>query len=69
MSIQIYLNWSNDAPSERLPSSNHHVDDPLPTHHSFYDLLFVLIGQVNIINFQQPVIHPAEKRQSDYLGY
>lgn len=64
VSRQVYLDWSDDASSQWLPSANHHVDHTLTAQHRFDDLLPIFIGQVHIVYFQQPVIHPEETRNS-----
>lgn len=59
MSSQVQLDGRDDASSQRLPPAYHHVDHSLAAQHRFDHLLPVLVGQVHVIDFQQPVIHPA----------
>lgn len=61
MSGEVNLDWRGDSSPERLPPSDHHVEYALAAQHGFDGLLPVLAGQVNVVDLQQPVVHPVRK--------
>lgn len=54
---KVDVNGSDEPSSQRLPSSDHHVDQTYAVKDGLHHLLPVLIGQVDVINLQQPIIH------------
>lgn len=61
------MNRSDKPSSQRFSSSYHHVDQSSTIEDSLHHLLPVLIGQVDVINLQQPIIHSenTKKRMDD----
>lgn len=51
------MNGSDEPSTQRLPSSYHHVDQSPAIEYGLHHLLPVLVGQVDVVNLQQPVIH------------
>ena len=65
VSHKVDVNRSDEPSSQRLPSSYHHVDQPSAVKHSLHHLLPVLIGQVDVVDLQQPIIHPGNTKRVD----
>lgn len=57
------MNRSDKPSSQRFPSSYHHIDQSSSVQNGLYDLLPVLICQVNVINLQQPIVHSGNAKE------
>lgn len=63
MSHEVNVNRSDEPSSQRFPSSHHHIDQPSSVQNGLYDLLPVLICQVDVINLQQPIVHSGNAKE------
>ena len=59
------MNGSDEPSSQRFPSSYHHVYQSSAIENSLHHLLPVLIRQVDVVNLQQPVVHPGNPKMMD----
>ena len=57
------MNRSDEPSSQRFPSSYHHIDQSPSVQNSLNHLLPVLICHVNVINLQQPIVHPGNTEE------
>lgn len=60
MSREIDVNWSDEPSTQGLPPSYHHVDQSPAVKHSLHNLLPVLVGEVYVVNLQQPIVHSGK---------
>lgn len=65
VSHKVDVDGSDEPSSQRLPSSYHHVDQPSAVKHSLHHLLPVLVCQVDVVDLQQPIIHPGKTKRVD----
>lgn len=59
------MNRSDEPSSQRFPSPYHHIDQSSAVQNGLYDLLPVLICQVDVINLQQPIVHPGNAKEAN----
>ena len=63
---EVDVDGGDRPPAQRLPPSYHHVEQAPAVKHRLHRLLPVLIGQVHVVNLQQPIVHPGgEKSHND----
>lgn len=65
-SHQADLDRRDDPAPQRLLPAHHHVDHALAAQHRFDHLLPALIGQVHVVDFQQPIVHPEENERRGF---
>lgn len=63
VSNEVDMNRSDESSSQRFPSSYHHIDQSSSGQNSLNHLLSVLICHVNVINLQQPIVHPGNTEE------
>lgn len=59
VSHQVDVDGSDESPTQGLAPAHHHVDEPAAAQHRLHHLLPVLVGQVHVVDLQQPVVHPG----------
>lgn len=59
------MNRSDEPSSQRFPSSYHHIDQSSSVQNGLYDLLPVLICQVDVINLQQPIVDSGNAKEAN----
>lgn len=62
VSDQADVDWRQQPSSQRLPPPHHHVDGASSVQDGLHHLLPVLIGQVHVVNLQQPIVHSVNRR-------
>lgn len=62
VSHEIDVDGGDQPSAQGLPPPHHHIDDPAAVEHGFDDLLPVFVGQVHVVDLEQPVVHPTEDK-------